>query len=351
MAAASANLGARLLDDLRRWLDRRGLTYSLEPRRLTRGMFAEVWQFGLANGPEAWRGSLVLRLYPSHADPGQPHIEASVQNGLASQGFPALRVFFIEDEPDALGHRFVVMQWMPGRPALLGVRWDRFLRDLPRLVRSWPSQLAEVAGRLHQCPAGAVRAEAEKRGVAPATIGWERHLRQLEERVTAPSLPGWTDGLGWLRKHLPAEPVTPTVVHGDLWPANLLYEGSELSGLTDWDRTTLGEPALDIGFAKVGWALTPAPALVPPPIYQALRLLGRSMTDRIEREYGAETELDPDRVRYYEALRCALELAAVVEHRSRADAGRGSAGWEHGAGALREHFRAITGVPLETGAR
>ena len=343
-----AELGSRLLEHLRGHLGDRNLIYADEPRRLTKGMFAQVWQFALSSGPAEWRDALVLRVYPSDADPSQVHVEAAVQNGLVVEGFPAPKVLLSEDSGEVLGCPFIVMEWIPGRPVLRGLRWDRFLRDLPELVRTWPSTVAQVAARLHNCPTGAVETEAAKREVALTTIGWDRHLRLLEQRMSTRSLPGWAEGVCWLQTHQPPRPSAPVVVHGDLWATNILYQDSELTGVVDWDRTTLGEPALDIGFAKAGWALMPAPTRVPPPVYQALRRVGRSVADRIESEYSAVGAVDPDRVRYYEGLRCALELAAVVDRRSRPRATEASHGWENGANALARYFEELTGTRLET---
>ena len=348
MGTASGALGPHLLVYLRHHLGDRGLVYADEPRRLTKGMFAQVWQFSLAGGVPEWAESLVLRVYPSDADPGQVHVEAAVQNGLAAAGFPAPRVLVSEESGEALGRPFIIMERIPGRPVLRGLRWDRFVRDLPNLARTWPSLFARVAARLHNCPTGAIEAEAARRGVASSTIGWDRHLRLLEDRMSPRSLPGWTEGLCWLQTHQPPRPSAPVVVHGDLWAANIICLDSRLTGVVDWDRATLGEPALDIGFAKAGWALMPAPTRVPPPAYQALRRVGRSVADRMEHEYNALKALDPVRVRYYEALRCALELAAVVDRRSRPRPAESSPGWDGGAKALSRYFEEVTGTRLET---
>ena len=349
VVASSFDLGSHLLSHVRSYLGDPKVDYSIHPDRMPRGMFAEVWQFELADAPPEWSGGLVVRLYPSAADSVDLQVEAAVQNGLVAEGFPAPKVLLCEDSPEVLGRRFIIMERLPGRPRLRGVRWDRFLRDLPGLVRSWPFELAHVAARLHKCPTDAVKTEAAQRGVSLSVIGWDRHLRMLKCRVmTIRSMSGWAQGLSWLHSHLPPEPSVPVMVHGDLWAANFLYEGSILTGLVDWDRATLAEPALDIGFAKAGWALMPAPTRVPPPIYQGLRRLGRSVADRIEREYGALVPIDPDRVRYYEALRCALELSGVVDGGSRQRPAGSSQGWENGANALAAHFEEITGTRLET---
>jgi len=134
--ASASDLSSRLLGHLRSYLGDPKLDYSIRPGRLPRGMFAEVWQFELADAPAEWSGGLVVRLYPSAADSVDPRVEAAVQNGLVEEGFPAPKVLLCEDSPEVLGRRFIIMERLPGRPRLRGVRWDRFLRDLPGLVRS-----------------------------------------------------------------------------------------------------------------------------------------------------------------------------------------------------------------------
>ena len=350
MLTAPDDLATRLLEYLRRHLGQPGLEYQHQPRRMARGLVAEVWSLALREAPEQSSGSLVLRLYPGGTDPASIRVEAAVQDGLASQGFPAPRVVLTEDNLDVLGRRFMIMQRMPGRPAMLGTRPDRFLRALPRLMVSWPANLAAIAVRLHGCATERITSEAAARGLAPTQLGWDRHLRLLDDGSILRSSPGWSEGLDWLRSHLPPPPGAPVVVHGDLWAANALFEkGRRFSGLVDWERTTLGERELDIGFAKVGWALMPAPSVVPPPIYQALNLMGRWMAERIETEYRSLAPLDRERVRYYEALRCALELAAVVDRPLQADQSGAPAGWRHGRRALARHFRRLTGIKLDTG--
>lgn len=220
---------SHLLEHLRFHLGDRELKYTEEPRRLTKGMFAQVWQFSLASATPEWSRHVVLRVYPSEADPCQVHVEAAVQNGLVAEGFPAPKVLVSEDSGAVPGRPFVVMERIAGRPVLRGLRWDLFLRDLPRVERTWPSTLPRSQH-------GSTTARHEV---------WRPRRRGADSNRTdirSSSSRRWRSQA-----------------------ANIIYRGSELSGVVDWDRATLGEPALDIGFARAGWALMPAPARVPPP--------------------------------------------------------------------------------------
>ena len=149
------------------------------------------------------------------------------------------------------------------------------------------------------------------------------------------------EAIAWLRANAPPPPERPTLVHGDLWPGNVLMRDGSLSGLVDWTRGAIGEAALDVGFARVGFLLMPEPFPPPSPFRQLVHLAGmhiaEGIDDRCTSAVGGE-----ERVRYYEALRCAVELATVVEER-RAGA---KPGWDHGVPALVRHLEAVSGHPV-----
>ncbi len=70
------------------------------------------------------------------------------------------------------------------------------------------------------------------------------------------------------------------------------------------------------------------------------------MAARLEDQYNRQSPLPPERVTYYEALRCALELAIVASRRASDQPGIASSGWHHGADALTRHFGDVTGTQM-----
>jgi hypothetical protein len=128
------------------------------------------------------------------------------------------------------------------------------------------------------------------------------------------------------------------LVHGDLWPGNVLVLDGAMSGLVDWTRGAIGDPALDVGFARVGVLLMPEPFPPPPPIRQLIHAAGTHIAEGIGERCTAAVGGE-ERVRYHEALRCAVELANVVVER-RAGA---RPGWDHGVPALVRHLEGISG--------
>jgi aminoglycoside phosphotransferase (APT) family kinase protein len=177
-------------------------------------------------------------------------------------------------------------------------------------------------------------------------VSVQRHLTYIAECLDPLPHDGGRLASKWLFDHQPAVPQRASIIHGDLWPANVLMRGGELTGVVDWERTVIGDPALEIGFAKVGFSLLPAPARVPPPISQGVNAAGLSIANRIESLYNRVTVLEPDVVRYYEAVRCALELATVIDRRAHLGTGATVGGWEDGTQALSKHFKRITGIEV-----
>ena len=85
----------------------------------------------------------------------------------------------------------------------------------------------------------------------------------------------------------------------------------------------------------------PEPFPPRPPIRGAIDGFGNRISRRIHERCAADVG-GVRRVEYYEALRCIVQLAAVVDERRRAQRN----GWEHGVPALVRHFTTISGVNL-----
>ncbi len=181
----------------------------------------------------------------------------------------------------------------------------------------------------------------DARGIPEPRALTTRHLVWIDEVLGDTS--GLEEGVAWLRANQPQLPERLCLVHGDLWPANVLMHGPEICGLVDWTMGAVGDPALDVGFAKVGLALMPEPFPPPRPIGDAVNRCGQRMARHIHQRCAPLVGGD-DRVSYYEALRCMLQIAVVHADRQAARPN----GWEHGLPALMRHLNTITGLVLPT---
>lgn len=337
---ASPSLGelqSKLLERLRAELGDPDLTYAVPPARLGGGAFSSMFTFELATPPSGWSGRLALRLVDS--SPMQVRTEAGLQEGARAAGLPAPRVLLVEPTADVLGATFMVMEMLPGRAFLRGVEPMRFARDFPKLVRSWPGEFAAVLEMLGRVDGTSVLGVMQRYGVPERFARSTRHLDWAEVVLTEER--AFDAAIGWLRASEPSPPERSVLVHGDLWPGNVLMRDGTVSGLVDWTMGAVGDPALDVGFARVGFLLMPEPFPPPPPLRQLVHAAGVRIAESIGARCTAGVGGE-ERVRYYEALRCVVQIAAVVAER-RADT---KPGWAHGVPALVGHLEAISGQPV-----
>ena len=150
-----------------------------------------------------------------------------------------------------------------------------------------------------------------------------------------------------------AEPSTHAaarrICHGDLWGGNLLYEDGRLTGVIDWSRAAVADPALDVAFTAM--SLTIAPVEGGETLQRIVTRISRGVSRRYVKAYAARTGADLSDQPYYEALRCALELVHVVDHRRALAEGRvldaPAPTWDRASDRMIAYFEARTGVRLE----
>jgi hypothetical protein len=333
---STPDLARRLRELLRDRVDP-NVDFSAPPTPLAGGGFSAMYQFELLGAPPEWSAPLVLSLVPFPGN--QVLIEAALQEGARAAGVPAPAVRLVEQRADLLGVPFMVMEKLTGHGFVRGIQWHRFTQSFPALVVSWPETFARVLALLDAADVAPAIGALERLGVSAEHALTTRHLAWAEEQLGEE--PNFAEFLAWLKVRRPELPTRLSLVHGDLWPANVLVKGKAITGLVDWTMGAIGDPAVDLGFALVGMARMPEPFPPPPPIRNVLHVAGVNIARRMH-EKVASRDYDTDRVGYFEALRCAVELAGV--HMGRR-VGRPD-GWEHGIPALLGHVRKITGIDI-----
>ena len=291
-----------------------------------------MYAFDVDPCPKGWTGEFVLRIVGS---PQQAGLEAGLHTAAAAEDLgPRL---LLEASGAGIAGGYLVMERFPHRSCVRGVEPARFVLDLPKLVAAWPRRVAGVIGALGQVDPDEVRRCLEVHSVDPELVVQGRHLRAVQSALG--DEPALQPAIDWLHEHQPSPPERLAFVHGDLWPGNV-FLGRSGPRLIDWTRGGVDDPALDVGFAKVGFALMPEPFPPPSPIREAVHGIGSSMARRIsarcDRLVGGG-----ERVRYYEALRCAVELSGVVDSAAPANGPVGST-------ACQPSFGTCNGSPART---
>jgi aminoglycoside phosphotransferase (APT) family kinase protein len=203
--------------------------------------------------------SFVLRRPSRHVRPGSNETmlrEARVLKALAGSAVPHPAFYDVCDDPAVIGTCFYTMaplegfapsQQLPGRYATDG-GWRRTMGE--QLVRA----AAALAGVDHRAVGLADLGKPE---------GWhkrqvDRWRSQLDGYRSTPNyqaaLPH-VDAVGkWLTDHLPRDRRIG-IVHGDFQFANVMFShlAPNVSGVVDWELTSLGDPLLDLGWVLASW--------------------------------------------------------------------------------------------------
>ncbi|HBI43865.1 MAG TPA: hypothetical protein DDY78_13600 [Planctomycetales bacterium] len=232
------------------------------------------------------RGPLVLRVY--HGPEGLPRLrrEFMLQRRLAELHYPVARPVMAEEDPGFLGGPFLLMEWVEGDMLL-----HRILHDYFALL--WgPQQMADVHARLHQLPLQGL--------LGPDRPFLERQLETLKAMVDDYDLTGLAPGLDWLRAHRPAEAESPSLLHLDFHPKNLLVHKGRCTAVLDWSESDVGDHHADAAVALL--MIDTAPVEEASAWDRFMLPIGRFLTHELYRySYRRRLPLDGRRLRYYQA--------------------------------------------------
>lgn len=153
-----------------------------------------------------------------------------------SAGIPAARPIYIDEEWSAL-----VMERLPGAPAFR-----------PRGPRAAAEALAESLAALHLAFTGEAGRHALAAAISVGLTEVSRDPSQLAESGTDPdeSL-GETRIRAVLAAAWPPEPNPVTLLHGDFWPGNVLWQDERITGVVDWEDARLGDPLEDVAITRL----------------------------------------------------------------------------------------------------
>jgi aminoglycoside phosphotransferase (APT) family kinase protein len=182
-------------------------------------------------------GRAVLRLPPPGAriaGPADIPRQGRIMEALREQGVPAPRILAMSDDPVIDGRPFVLMEVIEGRRIeALGPDAD------PEAIAG---SAIDVLKRMQAVPrerTGIGHEEPMPLAGEMARWGWlvERAPQDLTAR--APVLGGL------LAQRVPKER-EPCLVHGDYHYGNMLFRGSEVVAVLDWEIAEIGQPLLDL---------------------------------------------------------------------------------------------------------
>ena len=205
-------------------------------------------------------GAFVLRRPGKHLKPNSNETmlrEARVLKALEGSAVPRPAFYAVCEDPSVIGAAFYLMEPLEGFAPMGELKGD----------------YATAAGWRAAMGPELVRAAAALAAVDPAVAGladlgkpddWHarqvsRWRSQLEGYAATPgydpkALPHFDEVGRWLSDNLPSDRRIG-LIHGDLQFANVMFslEGPRVSGVIDWELTTLGDPMLDLGWILTSW--------------------------------------------------------------------------------------------------
>jgi aminoglycoside phosphotransferase (APT) family kinase protein len=340
-----------LLEYLRSVTVRPRLDYAEAPTRMIGGYDATILSFSLQGAPAPFSGPLVLRLFQPAVDKQRALREAAVQNALADLGYPAPRVFAAEARIEPLGGPFLIMQRMAGRP--LGSEFEGLsikgfgqavdmVRQIPRIRREMIRLWDEAQTRLHALPVPDFVDRVAMAGISGESFTFDAYFADQRASVEEFGLNGLRPVVDWLDEHRPP-PQNPVISHGDFQPFNVLAEDGHLTGVIDWVKTTIADPAFDYGAAMA--ILATVPLHVPAVMSRGMR----AFMNNLARTHSSRCRSLPDcddALRYYQVFNCLVQLVTVGRNRAQQKTAHGVYDSPVGIANLTSHVHLLIGVNI-----
>lgn len=209
----------------------------------------EIRRSNMGNGQETWFVDTTLRPFVlRRSAAGGPltwtsrATEFQALSSLQEIGLPIPRVLWQEPDDGSLKRAYFVMEHLPGKPPA------RQFDD------NMAFKLGQMLAQLHQNTCFGAQAEAHTYLPTKLAETLEKYVTTLfAEEPLALAL------FGWLESHVPRQAFQTVRLWGDPGPHNMLISDGQVSGLLDWEMTSLGHPGEDLGSARwsvLGFAST-----------------------------------------------------------------------------------------------
>jgi aminoglycoside phosphotransferase (APT) family kinase protein len=223
--------------------------------------------------------------------------EFHVLQAACEAGVTAPRPYWLCDDGSVLDQPFYVMARAHGSAA--GHAMTRGLA--PGQARALTRRLGQELGKLHK-----VRPPEARLAFLPVPEGSPARARVQTYRAALAAIAGahpvleWA--LNWLDAHAPGGD-TVALCHGDFRTGNYMAQDGELTAILDWEFAAWSDPGEDLG-----WLCSPSWRFGKPD--KEVGGIGDKADLFAGYEQASGAAVDPDRVRYWEAM--ALLRWAVI---------------------------------------
>jgi aminoglycoside phosphotransferase (APT) family kinase protein len=226
--------------------------------------------------------------------------------------FPlAPRPYLLCEDASVIGSVFYAMERRRG----VVVRADEppALADNPAARRRLSAAMIDTLADLHaiDVAAGGLSGLGKPAGFV------ERQVRGWSDRWTRSQttpLDNMDTLSSWLIAHLPGDPPTPSVVHGDFKLDNVMLDAGDIGRVVavfDWEMSALGDPLVDLGIVLAYWAPT-APSSMHDALTTVTHRPGYFTREEVIDRYAARSGRDLSGIRFYEIF-ALFKIAVVIQ--------------------------------------
>jgi aminoglycoside phosphotransferase (APT) family kinase protein len=199
------------------------------------GNEAYLYRFRIS-GIEDYDSRLVLRLFPRYNHEETANWQAMIHNLMREEGLPVPKVYLTTSDTSILGGSFLVMDYVEGEAIDPGV-------DSSVLVLT-----AKTQAMLHMKEGKKISEKIIAQGHSAASHNFDGRINWLINHAKGYS--GIGAAVKWLIENRPDEPETPSLIHGDFHPMNLLIKDGEVNAILDWSGFMVGDPMYGLGWTK-----------------------------------------------------------------------------------------------------
>ncbi|MFW9822717.1 MAG: phosphotransferase [Candidatus Thorarchaeota archaeon] len=283
-----------LLSYLREQIHDSAIDYATPLTTLKGGFETFMFSFKLKNVKKELNPHMVLRIFPEYYGPNNAVWEGTIQNTLASEGYPVPKAHFICPDKALLGGAFLIMDFLPGEPMM-------------KASQNVPEMLGKTHTKLHKIDPKLLIKALKKHGFNKNSYLFIKTYNNDLKTAKKSELPWVLDIAEWLINNRPPEPKKLAICHGDFHPYNILIQDAKITGVLDWGSTFIGDPTIDI--ANTIKLITIFSKHFPlGPEYQSLDI--NKFSQKYLDTYNAEIPLDKEKVNYYGVVRT---LTALIE--------------------------------------
>lgn len=204
-------------------------------RPLAGGVSAQVLALEVAH-PDGRAETVVLRRH------GAADLARDAE--IAAHEFRLLQVLQAAGVPAPAALHLDISGTLLPTPWLLQGFVDGDTEDVPAGIDDHMRQVAEALAAIHRVPAADVPFLPRQEEQAAALIA--RHRPEPDESLAESRLRAALAG-AWP----PPRRNPPALLHGDVWPGNLLWRGGRLRAVVDWEDAAVGDPLADLANARL----------------------------------------------------------------------------------------------------